>query len=315
MLNVQRSMSPPVNPMKRNLITLVTGAVLAVIFVLLLFAFQVRKNHFAIVTTFGKFARTIDQPGLYAKWPWPIQRVYAFDNRLRSFESRLEQTATRDGRILLISTFIGWRVAEPRLFLERFDGGNPERAGQVLEAQVRDTQSAIVAKHEFADFVSTNAAALKFDAIEKDMLENLKQRARDSYGIEIQFAGIKQIGLPESITSKVFERMTQERQQLVRQYTGEGEAEAIRIRAEADRQRQEILSKAEAEATVIRGRAEAEAAKSLAEFEKNPKLANFLLELKALEASLKDRTTLILDQQTPPFNLLRGTEQPAAPKR
>ena len=75
------------------------------------------------------------------------------------------------------------------------------------------------------------------------------------------------------------------------------------------------LSKAEAEATVIRGQAEAEAAKSLAAFEKNPQLANFLLELKALEASLKDRATLILDQQTPPFNLLRGTEQTPMPKR
>lgn len=301
--------------MKRTPITLVTGLVLIAIFLLLLFAFQVRQTDVAIVTTFGKYSRTIDKPGLYAKLPWPIQRVYQFDNRLRSFESRLEQTATRDGRILLVSTFVGWRIADPRLFLERFDRGDLARAGQTLEAQVRDTQSAVVAQHAFADFISTNAAALKFDEIEQMMLTNLKQRARDSYGIDIQFAGIKQIGLPESITAKVFERMKEERQQLVKQYTGEGEAEAIRIRAEADRQRQEILSKAEAEATVIKGEAEKEAAKSLAVFEKNPKLANFLLELKALEASLKDRATLILDQQTPPFNLLRGAEQSPPPKR
>ncbi|HEY6167639.1 MAG TPA: protease modulator HflC [Verrucomicrobiae bacterium] len=301
--------------MKRSPITLITGLVLIAIFVLLLFAFQVRQTDVAIVTTFGKYSRTIDKPGLYAKLPWPIQRVYQFDNRLRSFESRLEQTATRDGRILLVSTFVGWRIADPRLFLERFDRGDLARAGQTLEAQVRDTQSAVVAQHAFADFISTNAAALKFVEIEQTMLTNLKQRARDSYGIDIQFAGIKQIGLPESITAKVFERMKEERQQLVKQYTGEGEAEAIRIRAEADRQRQEILSKAEAEATVIKGEAEREAAKSLAVFEKNPKLANFLLDLKALEASLKDRATLILDQQTPPFNLLRGTEQLATPKR
>ena len=138
------------------------------------------------------------------------------------------------------------------------------------------------------------------------------------YGIEIRFVGIKQLGLPESISAKVFERMREERQQLVKKFTGEGEAEAIRIRAEAERARQEILSKAEAEATVIRGQADAEAAKSLAVFEQNPKLANFLLELKALEVSMKDRSTVILDQQTPPFNLLRGggSESSAtAPKR
>jgi len=301
--------------MKRTPITLVTGALLLLIFLLLLFAFQVRQTEVAIVTQFGKYQRTIEQPGLYFKAPWPIQRVNKFDNRVRSFESRLEQMTTKDGRILLVSAFVGWRIADSKLFLERFDRGDIARAGQILEAQVRDTKSGVVAQYDFADFVSTNAAALKFDQIEQAMLTNLKQRARDNYGIEIRFAGIKQIGLPESITAKVFERMTQERQQLVKQFTGEGEAEAIRIRAEADRQRGEILSKAEAEATVIRGQAESEAAKSLAVFEKNPKLANFLLELKALEASLKDRTTLILDQQTPPFNLLRGAEQSTPPKR
>ncbi len=300
--------------MKRTPITLVTGALLLLIFVLLLFAFQVRQTEVAIVTQFGRYQRTIEQPGLYFKAPWPIQRVNKFDNRIRSFESRLEQMTTRDGRILLLSSFVGWRIADPKLFLERFDRGDLSRATQTLEAQVRDTQSGVVARYQFADFISTNAAALKFDRIEQDMLDNLRQRARENFGIEIRFAGIKQIGLPESITAKVFERMKEERQQLVKQFTGEGEAEAIRIRAEAERQRQEILSRAEAEATVIRGQAEAEAARSLAAFEKNPKLAGFLLELKALEASLKDRATLILDPQTPPFNLLRGTETSPAPK-
>jgi membrane protease subunit HflC len=242
--------------------------------------------------------------------------MYKFDNRLRSFESRLEQTTTRDGRILLISVFVGWRVADPKLFLERFDRGDLAKAEQNLEAQVRDTKSGVVAQHPFGDFISTNAGALKFDQIEQAMLSNLKQRARDSYGIEVQFAGIKQLGLPESITTKVFESMNEERQRLIKAITGEADSIANTIRSETDRQRQEILSKAEAEATVIRGQAEAEAAQSLAVFEQNPQLAKFLLELKALEASLKDRATLILDQQTPPFNLLRGVgESPALPKR
>ena len=40
--------------MKRNLLTLVIGAVLIVIFALLLFVFQVRQSEVAVVTTFGK---------------------------------------------------------------------------------------------------------------------------------------------------------------------------------------------------------------------------------------------------------------------
>ena len=50
----------------------------------------------------------------------------------------------------------------------------------------------------------------------------------------------------------------------------------------------------------------AEAAKSFAVFQKNPDLANFLLNLNAMELSLKSRATLIFDQHTQPFNLFQG---------
>ena len=52
--------------------------------------------------------------------------------------------------------------------------------------------------------------------------------------------------------------------------------------------------------------AKAEAAKSLAVFQQNPELANFIFSLNALESSLKERSTLIFDARTPPFDLFTG---------
>ena len=49
--------------MKRNTLTLVIGAVLILIFALLLFTFQVRKSEVAVVTTFGKPTRNVTAPG------------------------------------------------------------------------------------------------------------------------------------------------------------------------------------------------------------------------------------------------------------
>jgi membrane protease subunit HflC len=295
--------------MKRAPITLVAGCVLLVIFALMLSAFQVRQTQVAVVTTFGKYSRTITEPGLNWRLPWPIQKVYHFDNRIHTFNRRFEQTATRDGRSLLVTVFVGWRIADPKVFLERFQQGDLAEAEKTLESQIRNTKNGVVSQYDFVNFVSTDPTQLKFDEIEQRMAEDLRPKVLASYGIEVRFVGLRQLGLPESITAKVFERMREERQQLVKQFTGEGDAEAIRIRAEAERQRAEILAKAEAEATVMRGQAEAEAAKSLAVFEQNPKLANFLLDLKALEQSLKERTTLILDQQTPPFNMLQAPKE------
>ena len=62
--------------MKRNTLTIVIGAVLVVIFALLLFVFQVRQSETAVVATFGRpTGQHYDQPGAYFKWPWPIQKV------------------------------------------------------------------------------------------------------------------------------------------------------------------------------------------------------------------------------------------------
>jgi hypothetical protein len=44
----------------------------------------------------------------------------------------------------------------------------------------------------------------------------------------------------------------------------------------------------------------------LSVFQKNPELANFIFRLNALEISLKDRSVLIFDEHTPPFDLFRG---------
>ena len=78
--------------MKRNFLTVVIGAVLIVIFALLLFVFQVRQSEVAVVTTFGKPVRDLTEPGAYFKWPWPVQKVYKFDQRVQNFEDKFSET-------------------------------------------------------------------------------------------------------------------------------------------------------------------------------------------------------------------------------
>jgi regulator of protease activity HflC (stomatin/prohibitin superfamily) len=104
--------------------------------------------------------------------------------------------------------------------------------------------------------------------------------------------------------------MTSERKLLADQSNASGDAEATKIRSEADRRAAEITSIAQGKATEIRGRGEADAAKSLAVFQQNPALANFIFRLNALEESMKDRTTLIFDPRTKPFDLFLFRDVP-----
>lgn len=293
---------------------MITGGVLLFVFAAILFAFQVRQTEVALVTTFGRHSdsSTKTEPGLYFRLPWPIQKVYKFDNRIQNFERKFEQTMTSDANTLLITIYIGWKISEPHLFLQRFDG-DENRAKQILENLVRDAKNSVVGRHPFSDLISPQKEQLKFDEMESEMLAAIQPKAMENYGIEVSLVGIKQLGLPESITGKVFERMRAERQRQVKRYQGEGEAKAIEIRAQADLQRQKILEDARAAATVMMGQADAEAAKYYRVFEQFPELAIFLQQVKALKAATGDKTTLILGPDTQPFNLLRGLESAERP--
>lgn len=301
--------------MQKNRVTLAFGLLLMALFLVLLFVFQVRQTEVAVVTTFGRATRPITDPGLNFKWPWPIQKVTKLDRRVQNFEGKFEETLTADGRNLLVMVYVGWTIADPGLFYSRFAGGSLPEAERTLEGLVRSAKNAAVGRQPFAAFISTEGGGERFAAVEREILAAIQADARERYGIEVRLLGIKRLGLPESVTEKVFERMRAERNAEVERLRAEGTEEAIKLRSAADLERDRILAEADAQATRIRGEGDAEAAKSFAVFQQNPELALLILKLNALEATLKERTTLLLDPRTPPFDLLQnsGPASPAEP--
>ena len=290
--------------MKRNTITVIVGFLLLFIFVILLFTFQVRQTEVAVVTTFDKPTRFIEQAGLNWKWPRPIQKVYRFDRRIHSYEGRFEQALTQDSYPLLVMVYVGWTISNPTNFFNSFPGGQASEAEPALGGLVESSKNEVVGKHTFSHFVSTDAKQLRLDEIEREIMQAIRPVAADKYGIEVKFVGIKKLGLPESVTEKVLARMQSERDREVQRIKAEGEAAAMKIRSNADRERDKILAEASSQAIEIRGKADAEAAEWFKVFEQNAELAMFLLNVETLESTLKDKTTLILDERTPPYDLL-----------
>ena len=293
--------------MKKNLLTLVIAAVLVVIFALLLFTFQVRQSEVAVLTTFGKpAAANIDQPNLYFKWPWPIQQVYRFDQRVQNFEDKFSENLTADNTMLLTSVYVGWKISDAKEFFPKFAGGSVAAAQRQLEAMLRSAKAAVIGKHNLADFVNANPQDLKLEQIESEIRTAVTtELATHNYGISIEYLGVKKLGLPESVTQTVFDRMKSERTKYISEAQFKGEAEANKIKSAAERQAADVLANAQAAATRIEGEGNAEAAKTLAVFQQNPELAIFQLQLEALKASLNQKSTLILDERTPPFDLFQ----------
>ena len=291
--------------MKKNPISLATGVILLLIFMALIFCYQVRSTEMAVVTTFGRYSHSETNAGLKFRLPQPFQKVYKFDQRLQTFERKYEQNFTRDKKTPIVSVFVGWRIAEPRAFLE-LHNGDLSKAEAALESIVRDAKNSVLGRHDFTELVSADPALVKFDLIESEMKTAMAASALKTAGIQVEIVGIKQLGLPESLTAKVFDRMKTEREKLVKSFTAEGESEATKIKSKAETERSILLANADREARILLGEAEAKATESYKVLNQEPDFAEFLLKLRGLE-QFKDRSTLILDASTPPLDLLRGT--------
>src|SRR5437762_5601061 len=183
---------------QRNAITLIIGLLLLLIFVVLLFTFEVRQTEVAVVTTFDKPTGFYDgskEPGLKFKLPRPIQNVFRFDKRIQNFEDTFESALTHDAYNLLISVYAGWSISDPKVFFSSFPSGSVAEAQPRLEDLIRNKKQAVVGQHDFSHFISTDEKHLQFGQIEKEILDAVQPAALKNYGITVQFLGIKKLGL------------------------------------------------------------------------------------------------------------------------
>jgi membrane protease subunit HflC len=130
---------------------------------LYLVSFQVRETESALVMTFGKPTREITEPGWYFKWPTPIQRYIKFDSRMRVLVAEIGETTTKGVVPIIVNTYVVWKIADPLQFYNTNKHGSIADAQKKLLNQISDTQNKIVGLHEFAEFVNSDPAKIKFD--------------------------------------------------------------------------------------------------------------------------------------------------------
>ena len=288
--------------MKNIAITVFIVLVFAVLG-LYLIAFQVRETESVLVTRFGKPVREITNPNLCFKWPAPIERVHKFDSRMKVFEADLGETTAKDAVPIIVNTYVVWRIAEPLKFLNSV--GTVKEAEVKLYSQITDTQNRVIGQHSFGEFVNSDSEKIKFNQIEAEMLADLEQTLSDEYGIEIKTLGIKQLKVSKDVTVKVFERMKAARNRRTETTIARGQAEAAKIITDANLKKTKLLAAAEARAKEIRGRGDAKAAEYYKMLEEEPELAMFLRNIEALEKILKERSTIVIRDDSEPFKLLK----------
>ncbi len=294
----------------KSLPSIIAAIVLVAVLAFYMCTFQVRSTEVAIKKTFGEADEepiAIDEDdrsffaGLHAKWPWPIQSVAKYDKRLRILVDRIEETPTRDSKQIVLTTFTAWTIADPYKFHTRYQ--TVDAAEDVLRNRIRSIKKAVIGNHDFSEFVSTRESDRQMRAIEQEMMTALADDARESFGIDIQAFGIKQLSLPSNVTQAVFETMKSTQKIKADTYRSEGNAEGSRILASAEASAERIRAVVQRKVDEIEAQGLEEVGRIYKAFAEHQELRIFLDKLHALERILRDRVELFMDTDFQPMDL------------
>ncbi len=298
--------------------TILLGVIVAAIFLVAIFSFQVQETERALVITMGKIDGECG-PGLHLRWPLPIQEIVKYDIRERCFEGNtgnLEETMTQDEKNVIIGIYTIYSIKDLKQFKNA--AKSLEAAEEYLSNRMRTVKGAVIGQFRFDQMINTDPKKMKLAEIEKAMFDQIAPDVKARYGLEVVKVGIRTISVPAKISGAITERMKKERETAASIDKQKGKVEAEKIKTDANQKKREVITQAEAEAKKLMAQGDAEAAREYAVFSQNPELAAYLRKLDSLKRIVKTKTTLVLGTDSAPFDLFNmkvGELKQKAPAR
>ena len=286
--------------MKYALIAVVVAAVALVASTL----FTIDETEQGIVIQFGKYVRSVQEPGLHVKLPF-LQAVTTYDKRLLRYDAAPAEFLTRDKKALVVDIYARYRIVDPLKFYQTLRDLN--RAHARLDAIISSSLREAVASHDQSDIITE-----KREPIMEEVTRETRAKAEE-FGVEIVDVRIKRTDFPREIAESIYARMRAERQRISKRYRSEGEEEQIKIKAQTDKERTILLADARRESEEIRGKGDGEAIRIYAEaLRQDPEFYSFLKSLDIYKASLKEGSKVVLSAGSSLFQYLESP-QPGQP--
>ncbi|WP_366922063.1 protease modulator HflC [Metallumcola ferriviriculae] len=261
--------------------------------------FVINETDQAIITQFGDYIRTVDEPGLNFKIPF-IQVIHKLDKRVLASDAQAAEYLTRDKKRISMDHVTRWKIIDPYVFYRtvRAETQARSRLDDIIFGRLRQE----VAKHNFVELIREER-----ETIIKTVTEEAMESA-NSLGIEVVDVRIKRVDLPGEVQESVFARMEAERNRIASRYRAEGEEKALEIRANADREREIILAEANRKSEVLRGQGDADATAIYAgAFEQDAEFYAFLRSLETYKKVLPEDTTMLLGIESELFKYFQSS--------
>jgi len=183
------------------------------------FTFTVHEQEKAVVMQMDQFLHVVESPGLHLKLPF-IQNVVHIDERLKGQLSCIEAHVMSENlQRLALECFTLWRVSDPQLFAQQYDG-DEEEAEERLDALVYTQIREMAVDREFDELLQRNFSADVKEAVSDSLA---------SSGIEIVDVRVTHAELPYENENFVIERMMAEQREIAQGIRADGDEEAQAI--------------------------------------------------------------------------------------
>ncbi len=260
--------------------------------------FTIDEKEQAIITQFGKYIRTIKEPGLHFKIPL-IQTLHRFESRVLPLDPSAVEYLTLDKKRIVVDLIARWKIEDPLEFYQsvRTEAGALARLEDIIGARLRQE----IAKHNFISFIREERERI-VEEVAKEANELAKR-----FGVRVIDVRIKRADLPKEVQASVYARMQAERHRIAKRYRAEGEQRSREIRAETDKEKEIILARAYEQQMKLFGEGDARATEIYAAaYEQDPEFYSFLRRLQTYEKLAEGKTTLLLEADAELLNYFRS---------
>ena len=184
-----------------RIIAIFLAAVLALGAYLSLFTVDERQQ--ALVLQFGRFIKTVTEPGLHVKVPF-LQNVVYIDERVLDFDAPAEEVILGDQKRLVVDAFARYRITDARRFYQsvRTEVGLRSRIDTILDASLRK----VLGDTPLFTVLSADRSIL-MERIKDETNTRVK-----SLGIDVVDVRIKRADLPAENSEAIYLRMQTERE-------------------------------------------------------------------------------------------------------
>ena len=259
--------------------------------------FIVDETQQVVILQLGKPVKTVTEPGLNVKLPFPIQEKITFDDRLLEYDAPPEEILSKDKKSLIVDNYVRWKIVDPLQFLKTVQAipTAKSRMDDIVYSELRRE----LGTHDMVEIITENREEIM------DIVTRQSNSATLSYGISVVDVRIRRVDLPAENEESIYARMEAERKRQANKFRSEGEEEAQKIRAATDRDKTIILADAYKEAEKIRGEGDARAVQIYARsYSADPKFYEFVRTLDTYKQVVDDKTTLVLPSGSKLFKLL-----------